>query len=66
MVGYIVGYIVISGVYVWLYYDGYVYITINDLMYMSDDVGHIVGKYISQNILVIYMRPPKIGLVLVI
>ena len=45
MVGYIVGYIFISWLYVWLYYDGYAY-TIDDLMYMSDDVGHIVGHNI--------------------
>ena len=46
MVGYVVGYIVISWLYDWLYYDGYVYITIVGPMYMSDEVGHIVGHNI--------------------
>ena len=46
--------------YVWLYYDGYVYITIPDVRYMSDDVGHIVGHNIWQTILVIYITPINI------
>ena len=46
MVGYIL--LVIYLLYVWLYCDGCVYITIHDLMYMSDDVGHIVGHNIQQ------------------